>query len=225
MIRPHDHILFQGDSITDAFRKPGEVGISYQMGSGWAMIVAARLLAERPCDGLRFENRGVSGNGLTQMETRWEVDCLALRPNILNLLVGVNETMLLQKGAEGLPVAEFEVRYRRLLQRTRQALPVVRLVLCEPFLLPFPGYANAGPKRQFNLPAITESHLADIRLRQTTVRRLAAECDAVFVPLQDRLEQAAAATGTEHWLFDGVHPNAAGQWLIAKTWLEQVARA
>jgi len=63
------------------------------------------------------------------------------------------------------------------------------------------------------------------RLSFTTLFGARLTCDAVFVPLQDRLEQAAAATGTEHWLFDGVHPNAAGQWLIAKTWLEQVARA
>ena len=38
MIKPGQHILFQGDSITNAFRKPEEVCNAYQLGSGYAML-------------------------------------------------------------------------------------------------------------------------------------------------------------------------------------------
>jgi lysophospholipase L1-like esterase len=222
-LRPHDLVLFQGDSITDAFRKPDEVGINYQLGAGYAMIVAARLLAERPGDGLRFENRGVSGNTLAGLAARWETDCLALQPTVLSILVGVNDVMhTIAPAAAGKPPTPFADAYHELLVTTRRRLPDIRLILCEPFLLPFPGRLNAGPKQQFTLPPITAAQVEDLRSRQATVRRLAAEFGALFVPLQKRFEQAAARTGVDPWLFDGVHPNAAGQWLIAAAWLKAV---
>ena len=91
MIRPGDHILFQGDSITNAFRKPEEVCNAYQLGSGYAMLVAAQLLAVRPNDGLRFSNRSVSGEGIDGLAHRWRTDCLDLRPDVLSILVGIND--------------------------------------------------------------------------------------------------------------------------------------
>ena len=65
MIKSSDHILFQGDSITNAFRKPEELCNAYQLGSGYAMIVASQLLASRPKDdfrgGIRVALPGTSG--------------------------------------------------------------------------------------------------------------------------------------------------------------------
>jgi len=212
MLQTNDVILFQGDSITDAFRKPEEVGTSYRLGAGYAMLVAAQLGAERPELALRFENRGVSGNRLDAMADRWDADALALSPTVLSLLVGVNDTLRARSvgKAVGADADDFAERYAALLERTRGALPGVRLVLCEPFLL------KAGD--------ITDDHLADLAPRQRAVAALAERFDAVFVPLQQRFEQASASasTGAAYWLFDGIHPNAAGQWLIAQAWLQAV---
>jgi lysophospholipase L1-like esterase len=91
MIQASDHVLFQGDSITNAFRKPEETCNAYQLGSGYAMIVAAQLLAARPRDNLRFTNRGVCGDGIDGLVNRWQVDCLDLRPDVLSILAGVND--------------------------------------------------------------------------------------------------------------------------------------
>jgi lysophospholipase L1-like esterase len=208
VLKPGDFVLFQGDSITHAFRKPEEVGTSYRMGAGWAMMVSAQLQAQRPDWKLRFDNRGECGHGVDDLLTRWQQDCLDLRPDVVSLLVGVNDTNNRMKYGRGNDAAQFRERYARLLAMTRQELPEVRLILCEPFLLP--------------TGRVTGAWLDDLAPRRQAVRELAAEFQAVFVPLQQALLDAAAATGEAYWLFDGIHPNAAGQWLIMQAWLAAV---
>lgn len=203
-----DKILFQGDSITHAFRKPEEVGSSYRLGAGWVMLLAAQLQAEHPELNLQFENRGLCGNGIADLIARWESDCLALRPTVLNLLVGVNETCNRFRYNTGLSLADFKDGYEWLLTSTRKALPQIRLVLCEPFLL--------------EVDQVTAAWRDDLRERQLIVRELSTKYEALFVPMQEPLDAAAKITGPAHWLFDGIHPNAAGQWLIMQNWRQQV---
>lgn len=207
-IRPRDRLLFIGDSITHAFRKPEEIGTSYRLGAGWVMLLAAQFHAEHPELALEIENRGECGHTLDDLAQRWDADCLAWRPSVLNLLAGVNDTQRTFKYGTGLPHGEFHEAYRVLLARTRQALPEVRLILCEPFLL--------------EVGMVTAAWRDDLRLRQRSIRELAAEFGAVFVELQGAFDQAAARTGPAYWLFDGIHPNAAGQWLIRSEWRRQV---
>ncbi len=206
MLQPNALLLFQGDSVTNAFRMPDEVSTAYQMGAGYAMIVAAHLMGTCPDLRLRCLNRGVSGNNVSDMAARWQEDCLALQPDILSILIGVNDTLQTISYGGDRPIALYEQEYRALLTRTRAALPAVRLILGESFLLP--------------CGIITQAHLDDLRPRQEITRALAEEFGATFVPLQEAFLQAAAVTGPEYWLFDGIHPNAAGQWLIANAWLK-----
>jgi lysophospholipase L1-like esterase len=205
MIHDRDLILFQGDSITNAFRKPEEVCNAYQLGSGYAMLVAAQLLAARPRDHLRFTNRGVSGEGIQGLRKRWQADCLDLRPDVLSILVGINDAGPVQPSPDT-PPEEYEEHYRELLARTRDALPSVRLVLCEPFVLRVGDVTEAAPG---TLSAYGE-----------VVRRLATEFSAVFVPLQSVFADALKRAPAEYWSFDGIHPNAQGHWLIAEAWLQ-----
>lgn len=204
MIKINDHILFQGDSITNAFRKPEEVCNAYQLGSGYAMLVAARLLAARPHDGLRFTNRGVSGEGVQGLAKRWQTDCLDLRPDVLSILVGINDAGPV-RSSSAMPAEKYERHYRELLVRTRDALPFVRLVLCEPFVL------RAGD--------VTEAARETLTAYGGVVRRLVTEFSAVFVPFQVVFADALRLAPDEYWSFDGIHPNAQGHWLMAKAWL------
>ena len=101
MIPTGTHVLFQGDSITDAFRRPEEVNDAHQLGSGYALIAVARLQASRPELGLRFTNRGISGHTLADLAARWDADCLDLAPEVLSILIGVNGTMRFQLYQDG----------------------------------------------------------------------------------------------------------------------------
>jgi len=210
MIRANDSILFQGDSITNAFRKPEEVCNAYQLGAGYAMIVAAQLLAARPHDNLRFTNRGVSGDGICDLAKRWQADCLELRPDVVSILIGVNDAEPTQR-EPATPLDEYERHYRDLLARTRAALPSVRLVLCEPFVL--------------RVGDVKEWALRDLAARGAIVRRLAAAADAAVVPLQSVFAGALNEATAEYWSFDGIHPNAQGHWRIAQAWLRTMSAA
>src|SRR5690606_14706489 len=108
------------------------------LGRGYAFLAAARLLERLPGGSLRVFNRGISGNRVTQLAERWKADCLDLRPTVVSILIGVNDTWHgTAKGTpeNGVPLDRYEATYRQLLQETAAALPGVRLVLCEPFVL------------------------------------------------------------------------------------------
>ena len=85
----HDLILFQGDSITDCSRSRQDPA---HLGAGYAMLAASWLTALVPGSGLRFLNRGISGNRAKDLRARWQTDCLDLKPNWVSILIGVNDT-------------------------------------------------------------------------------------------------------------------------------------
>jgi lysophospholipase L1-like esterase len=209
MIKTGDHILFQGDSITNAFRMPQEVCNAYQLGAGYAMMVAAQLLASRPHDNLRFTNRGVSGEGIKGLRRRWQADCIDLKPDILSILVGVNDSII-SDNRVAMPLPEFESEYRELLIQTRKELPYVKIVLCETFLL------KAGD--------VIDWALNDVSERAKIVRKLAIEFDTVMVELQTVFADALKIAPADYWSFDGIHPNAQGHWLMAEAWLKAVGK-
>ena len=209
-----DVILFTGDSITDAFRKPEELNIAYQLGAGYAMLIGARLMSEFPGADFRFENRGISGQRITQLEERWERDCLDLAPNVVSILIGVNSTLGKFRDPDPPVDADFDSFYNTydcLLKRLAERRPGVRLVLCEPFMLPC---GMGAPEL-----------LQDIRVRAECVRRLAKNYSAIFVPFQSVFDAALARASAEYWAYDGIHPTAAGFWLMAETWLKHITEA
>jgi len=128
-------ILFQGDSITDAFRKPDEINSAYQLGNGYVLLIAAQLAARFPDKHWDFVNRGVSGNKILDLKNRWTNDVLMIRPNVLTIFIGVNDTLAAMQGQPSTNEQEFASAYQFLLQETRQHLPDTRFVLMEPFLL------------------------------------------------------------------------------------------
>lgn len=208
-------VLFQGDSITDAGRSraAGETDAPNNqpgLGNGYAWLAAAGLLVSRPAAGLKIFNRGISGNKVYQLAERWEQDCLALKPEVVSILVGVNDfwhtrdPRLNYRGT----VEIYERDYQALVARTQRALPKVRLVLCEPFVL------RCGVVREEWFPEFDQYRAA--------ARRVAEKHRAVFIPLQTIFDEATKYAPPEHWAGDGVHPTAAGASLMAHCWLKAV---
>jgi lysophospholipase L1-like esterase len=211
LLSPGDTVLFQGDSITDAGRdrqQGDKVNSQPAFGGGYAWMAAAELLVSRPDDSLKFFNRGISGNKVFELAARWQEDCLALKPNVLSILIGVNDFWhTLKHGYEG-TLEKYEGDYHQLLSRTRQALPDVKLVVCEPFVL------RCGEITDEWFPAI-EDYLA-------AAKRVADDAGARFVPFQSMFDQAVKYAPPEHWAADGVHPSPFGAALMAHAWLQAV---
>lgn len=197
-------VVFQGDSITDGrrIRTVTEPNVGRALGLGYPLLVASALLREQPRAGWWFFNRGVSGDRVPELAARWSADALALRPDILTVLVGVNDYWHTRLRDYRGTTADYENGYAELLASTRRAHPGVRLIVLEPFVLRV-GFVDATW-----FPAFDE--------RRAAARRVAERVSATFVPLQDELTRLAADTGPAHWAADGVHPTPAGHALIAE---------
>lgn len=210
MFAPDSVILFQGDSITDCQRNRDilQPNHSQALGSGYVNHIAAALLRRHPTHNLQIYNRGISGNRVVDLYARWRVDAVNLRPNVVSILIGVNDTWHHFRGDNGVEVERFELVYRMLLAYTREQLPDVQLILGEPFILPC-GVVE---------PAWQEEMAA----RQTIVKRLAAEFGASFIAYQSTLDSVANTPAPEYWLADGVHPTPAGHKLMAEAWLNVI---
>ncbi|MCU6709943.1 SGNH/GDSL hydrolase family protein [Paenibacillus sp. J5C_2022] len=197
-------ILFQGDSITDGNRGRDEDS-SYILGQGYPFLISGKLGFELAEKQPIFINRGGSGNRASELYARWNEDALNLRPDLISILIGVNDV----GWALNSITDRFERSYRHLLEETKSVLPDTGLVLCEPFLL------NTGLDRW-------EERKRQIEHYQRTVRRLAEQFQAVFVPLQEAFNNACTRADAAYWIWDGVHPTAAGHDLIAREWLNAV---
>lgn len=199
-------VLFQGDSITDAGRdrKSLEPNRMPALGGGYPLLIAADQLRAHPKSGLRFYNRGISGNTVPDLQQRWKADTLALQPDVLSILIGVNDFWhKLSAGYTG-TVADYEAQYTTLLRDTRAALPRVRIVVLEPFVL----RTGAVDARWF--PEMDE--------RRAAAARVARGAKATFIPLQRVFDRLAREAPPEYWASDGVHPTPAGHEVIATEW-------
>jgi lysophospholipase L1-like esterase len=200
-------ILFQGDSITDAGRDRSVAGanVASALGAGYPLLIASALLQTYPDRGLSIFNRGVSGNKVPQLADRWDQDTIALAPDVVSVLVGVNDYWHTRTLGYTGTAEDYERQYGALLDGTRRRLPSVRLVVLEPFVL------KTGSVDATWWPAFDA--------RRAAAARAAEHAGATYVTLQREFEDAATrGGGPAYWLVDGVHPTPAGHALIAERW-------
>ncbi len=205
-------ILFQGDSITDGNRGRNN-DPNHIMGHGYAFSIASRTGARFPEKKLTFYNRGISGNTISDLLARWQKDALQIKPDVLSILVGVNDTDFALKQKDMEATAKFRDNYTKLLQQTKEQLPNCMLVLCEPFIAPV-----GRVKEQWS------NWQTEMRKKQEVVQSLANEYNTVYVPLQNVFDKAALRASADYWVWDGIHPTVAGHELITQEWLKQVSK-
>jgi lysophospholipase L1-like esterase len=204
-------VLFQGDSITDAgrnrdAREPNAAGA---LGNGYPLLVAAAVLAARPAGALQFFNRGISGNKVPDLQARWTADTLDLKPDVLSILIGVNDFWhKLDHGYNG-TVQDYEQQYTALLDETRKALPHVQVIVLEPFVL------RTG--------AVDARWFPEFDQRRAAAARVARRAKVRFVPLQALFDRRVRLAPPAYWAADGVHPTPAGHAVIAEEWRRAAA--
>jgi lysophospholipase L1-like esterase len=204
-LKANDTIVFIGDSITAADRHRQAYG---PLGFGYVHFAGNFLLARHPALDLRIVNTGISGDTVTDVKYRWQRDCIDPRPNVLSLLIGINDvwqrTMEPDLAQNAASPDEYELTCEQLLAQAKKQCKC-QLVLMEPFL-----FCRDPQNDVFRalLPYVE------------AVRRLAARHDALLVPLQSRIDRQIAEIAPERWSQDSVHPCLWAHAWIAQQWLD-----
>ena len=207
IIKPNSRILFQGDSVTDAGRDREDF-ISLAPGSYPAMV-AERFRALYPELPVEFLNRSVSGDTSEMMAARWQTDCMDLQPDIVSVLVGINDTW---RACDGGAYTSPEKYVQNLSQVLDQVKSIhAQIIIMTPFLLP------AEDKLRLR---------DDLNGKLAAIRSLAEKYADVFVEL-DKTFQTLVSLGAPWNRFtpDGIHPNERGCEIIADRWLQEVGAA
>ena len=200
-------IVFQGDSITDAGRNENN-GSKMSIGQGYAALTAGHLMLEKPTE-FEFFNRGVAGNKIEDMYKRMQLDCWDLCPDVISILIGVNNVWVDSKEEEVEDNTVVEQNFRMLTEETLKKLPKVKMIIMEPFLLK--GSTTTCHWERFR---------REVEKRAASAQKISREFGQSFVPLQKILDELACTYSPEYWIADGVHPSLAGHAVIAREWLK-----
>lgn len=204
---PHETILFQGDSITDGNRGRS-ADPNHILGHGYVFSIASRYGEKYPALGLNFVNRGVSGNTVADLAARWSSDALDLKPDVLSVLIGINDVYAYREKFGSFSAETVFQTYDRLLADTIQARPNVKLVLGQPFVLDV-GMVAKDP----------EGWHGALAKMDTVVERLATKYHAPVVHYQRVFDEALKLAPADHWIWDGIHPTYSGHGLMADEWI------
>lgn len=209
ILKKNSRILFIGDSITDVGRNRKD---ELNLGEGFPSLIAQKLIEKYPDHNLTILNRGISGDQVIDLKNRWSEDCLTLKPDLVTILVGINDVgfvineKLLPTTEE---LAQFETNYRSLLE-SLQSETNAKIVLMEPFVLPYPA------------DRLDWRDQLDPRIE--IVSKLAKEFNALLIPLDELLNTKGMASTFEKYTGeDGVHPTLLGHEAIADAWLSYVS--
>ncbi len=199
-------ILFQGDSVTDACRNREN---DSNPGMGYANYVSAKLGFEFPGE-YEFFNRGVGGNRVVDLLARMKVDMINLKPDVMSILIGVNDVWHELVIQNGIRTDLYEKMYNLLIEEVKAALPDLRIIILEPFIL-------KGTDTEAGMDVFGP----EVKARAAAAKRVAERYGLEFIALQNKFDEACKLAPEGYWLRDGVHPTCAGHELIAREWIKQ----
>lgn len=196
-------ILFQGDSITDWGRDRNDI---HNLGNGYSKY-AAKLLTERyPDIDFEFINLGIGGNQTKDLVARLDTDFIDIQPDIVSILIGINDTWHHAEQKDWIPNEVFEERYRTVLTAIKEKTNA-KIMMMEPFLIP------TEDKAFFR---------EDLAPKIEIVRKLAREFADIYLPTDGLLASAFIGDDPLSYAADGVHPTAKGAEFIGTLYCEYI---
>lgn len=197
-------ILFQGDSITDADRDRSDY---HKMGYGYAAFVVQKLTAKYPGVDFEFINLGLSGNRTDQLFDRLTPDCVELDPDIVSVLIGINDVWHRYE-YEFIPTTDEQIalNFKCILERIKRDTRA-KLLVFQPF--------TEGEDQARMQPDV--DRLIDI------VNSTAEKYADTYVRTNEIIH-ADENYGKEHYFTrDGVHPNQTGAEFIAGLYVDAIS--
>jgi len=205
-------ILFFGDSITDANRlreDQMEWNKAHRLGTGYVNYIAAQTLYKTPGADIAFINKGIAGNRIKDLFCRLHEDVIAEKPDIISIMIGINEVWCKQNAGGEVEPHRFHFTYKAVLDEIKEKLGNIPIVLIEPFCLPNERLTGGFDTWKELLTPL-----------QTETKKLSEEYKCHFIPMQTKFDELLNLADAEYWLWDGIHPLQAGHMAIAKAWLD-----
>ena len=196
-------ILFQGDSVTDAGRDRSD---PHDMGTGYPKYASAMISDAHPDIDFEFINLGISGNRTENLVARLQSDFVEIAPDVVVLLIGVNDVWHHFSHNIDTPAKTFESNLRLILTTIKETMGA-KLLMVEPFLL-------YGSDKVHMLEELDEK----IRIE----RALAQEFADVYLPMHALFAAETVNTPYTDFSGAGVHPNAGGSCFIAERILHAI---
>ncbi|MBE6541620.1 MAG: GDSL family lipase [Ruminococcaceae bacterium] len=190
-------ILFQGDSITDADRDKNNY---HNMGYGYPKYASEAIINRHPGTDFEFINLGLAGHRVEHLRDRWQKDCIDIQPDVVSILIGVNDIFHFAWDHIITSLEAYEENYRYLLTEIKEKTNA-KIIIMEQFLLPVPND---------NFTRI------DLDPKLQITRKLAREFADILIPLDGIFAAACVEEAPTFWAADGVHPTEAGARLIAR---------
>lgn len=200
-------ILFFGDSITDGSRWRDD---DSNMGFAYPFLLKAELGYNEP-EKYEFFNRGIGGNRIVDLYARLKKDVLNLKPDVMSILCGVNDVWHDYGDApNGVDAEKYYKVYDMMIAEIKEALPDIKIMIMEPFLLPGTG-VNEWCYEEFR---------HKVELCAEKAKLIAEKYNLPFIPLQAGFDELAKTASEAYWLRDGVHPTPMGHVFVKNQWLK-----
>ncbi len=204
-------IVFQGDSITDMQRARDNFwDKNHLYGHGYVFLLSGYFGCEMAEQNITVYNRGVSGDASAHIAKRWDEDVLQMKPDVVSLLVGINDLILEVSEGKRTSTEEYSKVLTELVKKTKLTYPEIEIILCEPFSFPEAAAPEYRELFRTRMPEL-----------QQAVKSISQNENCLFVPLQETFNEAYRSNeklGYSHWIWDGIHPTAAGHRVLAKQW-------
>ena len=199
-------ILFQGDSITDAGRaKDNDINV----GTGYPLFIKAAMNLEAPGE-YEFFNRGISGNRIVDVYARIKRDIINLKPDVMSILIGINDVWHeFTDSPNGVDADKFYRIYDMLIEEVKEALPDIKIMIMEPFVLP--ARATEEKWELFHGETLKRAEMA---------KKIAEKYGLPYIRLQEGFDKLCEKQPPSYWLADGVHPTAVGHEYIKGEWIK-----
>lgn len=220
-------VLFIGDSVTDGgwgrsggSMKPSNernhTDLNHIYGHSFMMLCATHYESCLPDAGWQFYNRGISGNTLYQIADRWQSDALSLKPDVVSILVGINDVYEFMRAKKEnsdstFDFASWEKQYRSLLDSLRCGNSNIKIMIGAPFI------SNDGKNGKLSNYAEYER---TVRQLAAITKGIARDYNAAFLPFNSMFAQLTAQQPRPgYWIWDGIHPSPAGHRRMADLWI------
>ncbi len=197
-------LLFQGDSITDAGRDREDI---HNLGFGYPKYASELLASKYPDIEFEFIDLGIGGNQTKDLVERLQADFVDIQPDIVSILIGINDVWHHADDKSWIPDEVFEERYRTVLSAIKEKTDA-KILIMEPFLIPIED------KLFFR-----EDLYRKIEIERALARKYADS----YLPTDGLLASAFIGDAPLSFAADGVHPTEKGAKYIAKLYVDYIS--